>query len=132
MSTDIDIAWAAGLFEGEGSIIHTVYLAPRHGKTTRRRLSLEMKDEDTVRRFAAIVDGGSVRVSKRVNRVNRENHSTIHIWACERWTDTERILLLLLPYLGERRSAKARELLADPAGPVGRPRRHTATGSSLF
>lgn len=73
-----------------------------------------------VRRFAAIVNGGSVRVSKRVNRVNRENHHTIHIWECGKWADSERILRAFLPYLGERRRAKALEMLADPAGPVGR------------
>lgn len=81
-----------------------------------------MKDEDVVRRFADIVDAGTVRVSQRRNRVNRENHHTIYTWECGRWADTERILKTFLPHLGARRRAAALKLLADPAGPVGRPR----------
>jgi hypothetical protein len=120
--TEAGIAWAAGLFEGEGCINYGVGRVASGRPRTRRRLNLEMKDEDVVRRFADIVDAGTVRVSRRRNRVNREHHHTIYIWECGRWADTERILHAFLPYLGARRAAKARELLADPAGPIGRPR----------
>jgi hypothetical protein len=47
-----EIAWAAGLFEGEGSITRF----GRPGKFD-LRVSLNMTDEDVVRRFDAIVDG---------------------------------------------------------------------------
>src|SRR5207245_5183125 len=46
-----DIAWAAGLFEGEGSITQS---------GGRVRLSLKMTDEESVRRFAKIIQRGTV------------------------------------------------------------------------
>lgn len=119
MSTEAEIAWAAGLFEGEGCINYGTSMR-RGREITRRRLNLEMKDEDVVRRFADVVGAGHIRPSKRRNRINRENHHDIYIWECGRWADAARILHQFLPYLGERRSAKAREMLADPAGPIGR------------
>jgi hypothetical protein len=50
-----EIAWAAGLFEGEGAI-------SRHGRSGKfdLRVSLNMTDEDVVRRFDAIVDRGKI------------------------------------------------------------------------
>lgn len=109
MSLTTDIAWAAGLFEGEGSIV-----------PHRRRLSLEMTDEDVVRRFVAIVGHGAVRRVIRQNRVNRENHHIVYTWESGKWSATERIALALLPYLGTRRRAKMYELLGNPAAPIGR------------
>lgn len=47
--TEADIAWAAGLFEGEGAICQD--------KKGRVRLSLKMTDFDCVRRFAEVVGG---------------------------------------------------------------------------
>jgi hypothetical protein len=46
-----EIAWAAGLFEGEGCISTTTY---------RLQVALVMTDEDMVRRFDAIVERGKV------------------------------------------------------------------------
>lgn len=110
MSLTTDVAWAAGLFEGEGSIV-----------PSRRRLSLEMTDEDVVRRFVAVVGYGNVHKVQRRNRVNRDNHHTIYKWDCAKWAVTERVLLAFLPHLGLRRRTKAYEMLANPAGPIGRP-----------
>src|SRR5687768_13206669 len=108
-SLTTDVAWAAGLFEGEGSII-----------PSRRRLSLEMTDEEVVRRFVAIVGHGNVHEVVRKNRVNRDQHHTVYKWESGQWAATERITLAFLPYFGLRRRAKAYELLANPAGPIGR------------
>ena len=46
-----EIAWAAGLFEGEGSI---------YPSGSGVRLALKMTDEEPIRRFAKIVKRGSV------------------------------------------------------------------------
>jgi hypothetical protein len=54
-----EIAWAAGLFEGEGSITRF----GRSGKFD-LRVSLNMTDEDVVRRFDAIVDRGKVSMGR--------------------------------------------------------------------
>ena len=49
MATEAEQAWAAGIFEGEGTIVI-------FGPTKRQRsLSVSMTDEDVIRRFAAVV-----------------------------------------------------------------------------
>lgn len=121
MDAPIEIAWAAGLFEGEGSILYGKYTYPSGRDYTRRRLSMQMSDEDVLRRFVAIVDAGKVIEVTRQHRVNRENHTVMFVWEINRWADVERITKAFLPYLGERRRTKAEALLADPAGPIGRP-----------
>lgn len=119
------MAWAAGLFEGEGSITHT----RNSGRQSRQRwLTLSMTDGDVVRRFARVVACGTVKLHERTN----PRWEPIYKWTCSRWADTERVLRAFLPYLGKRRSAKARLLLADPAGPVGGPvKSHCKRGHPL-
>jgi hypothetical protein len=51
-----EIAWAAGLFEGEGSITHI----GRRGQSFELQVAVNMTDEDVVRRFDEIVDRGKV------------------------------------------------------------------------
>jgi hypothetical protein len=58
MATDSEIAWAAGLFEGEGSCYGTVR-SDRYN-TRRIRMNLRMTDQDVVERFAKVVGVGSV------------------------------------------------------------------------
>lgn len=55
----LDMAWAAGLFEGEGS----AYIRGGGRTSERIYLSLEihMTDEDVVRRFGEVVGFGTVR-----------------------------------------------------------------------
>ena len=50
-----EIAWAAGLFEGEGCISHM-----RRGAGEDLQIALVMTDEDVVRQFHEIVDRGKV------------------------------------------------------------------------
>jgi hypothetical protein len=51
VETDRDIAWAAGLFEGEGCATHS---------SGRPRLQLKMVQEESVRRFGRVVGVGRV------------------------------------------------------------------------
>jgi hypothetical protein len=55
VATETEIAWAAGLFEGEGSITYI----PR-GLHPDLQVAINMTDEDVVRRFEAVVDRGRV------------------------------------------------------------------------
>lgn len=120
--TELDWAWAAGLFEGEGCISH----GPVPGKCeTRRWIQIDMCDRDVLERFWRIV--GSGNEPYEVIRDN-PNHKNIWHWKCSSWPEVERILLKILPLLGERRAAKARELLADPAGTPNGEKTHCAQG----
>ena len=107
----LEWAWAAGLFEGEGSI----------GLTGRRThhptlcLQLSMVDGDIVRRFANVV-GGSVS-GPYVHRPPPGANPRQPIW---RWSisgqPARAVLQRLWPILGPRRQAKAVTLGFPPIG----------------
>lgn len=112
--SDVDAAWAAGLFEGEGSISHF----PRKDRaSTVRAMRITMTDEDVVRRFHQLVEVGTLTDGPAFE----EGHKHRWIWYVQRWADLEELLLRLLPYFGTRRRKKALELLANPSRPHARP-----------
>lgn len=100
------IAWAAGLFEGEGSLGITRRPGKRTPELVYGRLTMGMADRDVVERFAAVVGCGKIG-SQQVP----EGHKPIHLWACGSTKDVRRVLLMFLPWLGERRLQRAREIL---------------------
>jgi hypothetical protein len=127
-----DVAWAAGLFEGEGCI--RMYRAD--GKTP--QLYLSMADEDVVRRFHHVVGCGRV-----YGPYGPYAHSggTKPQWAwvvgsCEK---VQALIAQWWPWLGRRRRIKAREVLLEArASPVKAayrtrcPRGHEYTGENLL
>lgn len=109
MISQIDIAWAAGLFEGEGCIFTNKEYDKRDNKSRyRERLVLVSTDEDVVKKFHSIVGGNTV--SGPNIREDRPNEKPTWRWNVSSKSDVERILNLFLPYLGIRR--KERALLA--------------------
>jgi hypothetical protein len=101
VTEESEIAWAAGLFEGEGTI--TCGRLPHN-----LRMAVMMTDRDVVEHFAEVL-GGAARYWMP------PRHRT-HGWKAQWWWNASGqaaadILRLLLPYLGERRSARALELL---------------------
>lgn len=98
----VDIAWAAGLFEGEGSI---QLWQDTKSERSYPRLELSSTDQDVVLRFAGIL-GGAI-----YGPIERENRKPF--W---RWTATgERArsaLAVLAPQLGARRTARMDDVLA--------------------
>lgn len=104
MKTDPDIAWAAGLFEGEGCIS----IRPIRGRTRRRsaQLVLTSTDHDVVIRFAAIVGAGRI-----VGPFSRPSRKPAWRWQVESAVGVIRVLRLLNPYLCRRRREKATEAL---------------------
>lgn len=109
------LAWAAGLFEGEGTILNYVGADGRWV----RRLALVMTDEDVVKRFHQVV--GSGKMSGPTQRENPD-WKPIWTWRCTKQADCAAILKSFLPYLGERRTKAALALIFNPAGPAHRPR----------
>lgn len=119
MHTELQTAWAAGLFEGEGCIGQSSY------RTHRAVLSLGMTDEDTVRAFARIVGGGHIRVA-RWGHLNR-GEKPIYEWRASSMSDTNDVLVRLYPYLYARRSMRA--LVAFAANGVEPPAKCPAATS---
>lgn len=109
----IDLAWAAGLFEGEGSF----GLRNNAGETYKYlTLQINMTDEDVLEKFYNIFQVGTFRPWTPPSHAGRKPQ-----W---RWRvsgkDAEAVAWALAPHLGKRRLARFAELLieAQNASPV--------------
>jgi hypothetical protein len=102
-TTAEEIAWAAGLFEGEGC------LTRRDGDPVAR---LNSTDEETPRRFCEIVQVGRVYGPYRQDK----RRKPFWVWVAYGW-DAYDAVELLGPWLGERRRERARELFGNRCVP---------------
>jgi hypothetical protein len=112
----IDIAWAAGLFEGEGAICTAQKFKAILNEDGQRRKSglrwwmvIHSTDHDVLHRFHKIIGVGRMYgpyLDKRGDHYKPQLR-----WATTTLADAQSAARLLLPYLGERRAAKARECL---------------------
>lgn len=105
-----DVAWAAGLFEGEGT-----FVAARRRDRFYLRLVISMSDEDVLERFRQAVGG------RHAPTPVKRRHSR-HLGAKQMWRleysgiDAIRIGELFRPWLGARRTARLDEIHALVAG----------------
>lgn len=100
MPTKIEIIWLAGLLDGEGSF---VFQGQEPYKTP--AIQLEMTDKDIVERAARIMGAPIGQFRKRAEHhkgTYRTELSGIRI---------KEVANAILPYMGERRSARIKELL---------------------
>jgi hypothetical protein len=104
---DCELAWAGGLFEGEG----TIFAATRGRHLS---LAMNMTDLDVIERFRDAVDLGKV-YGPYENRSSSDDspRKRFYGWRIPA-TDCPEALRLLWPWLGERRRARATELGFDP------------------
>jgi hypothetical protein len=110
MAREKDIAWAAGLFEGEG----TLFLEPNGTPIA----ALKMTDQDVVSRFADIIGEGAIRRYDPPSPLK-----PIWQWRLGTKAKVGVLIDLLYPFLGARRKAKADEVRAACQQPkkTGRP-----------
>lgn len=107
---DPETAWAAGLFEGEGT------LTGWHGPARPNKqwyMKIEMCDLDVIQRFHRWAGCGAV-----YNGYDRrkETYSPTYLWKIGARKDIERIMDLLYPWLCSRRKAKIDEVRLSYAG----------------
>lgn len=102
-STD-EIAWAAGLFEGEGT--WGVYHRSR-GPSLVIQAALGMTDRDVVETFCRIVGMGTVKVRDK----QRGNRKTVYVWSCGEAASVRALVEMFRPWLGERRMERGEEIL---------------------
>lgn len=93
---DTEIAWLAGLFEGEGCINF-------QGKNC-VRLDLGSTDEDVIRKLLETVGVGKVQLDKL-----KENRKPFFRWILSVKADVIEVLMQIYPYMGERRAARIDE-----------------------
>lgn len=99
----IDIAWFAGIFEGEG----TIYLNDRGGKSKPSPIMrVRMCDEDIINRIQQVTGVGTV-IKETNLTVNRK---TIYVWQTGNKRNIARLLLAIAPLLGDRRKNRILEL----------------------
>ena len=115
------VAWAAGLFEGEGS-----WYARRCGDFVYARASLASTDEDVVRRFFAVVGCGAVH-----READRPGRKPIWRWQVQSRVDFAAIADQLKPWLGTRRLQQLADVLAAQTAPVYRKRAKCLQGHPL-
>lgn len=105
-STDPSLAWAAGLFEGEGCIDISHRRNRRTGKV---RLRIQMTDPDVLERMRRVC-GGSTRGPFRLER---EGCKPMYAWDLYKQGEIALLLELWLPFLGERRRERASQALSE-------------------
>ena len=105
--TSADVAWAAGLFEGEGSI-----LVPTE-RMRSIRLRVGSTDRDVLDRLVQVI-GGKVRGPYQPNGRNTPpGRKPIYMWEVQGTNPAQQVLRLFWPYLGIRRRARAAEAFAE-------------------
>lgn len=87
-------AWAAGLFDGEGT---TSVLAAKRDRWKYPRLSMAQKYDEVLLRFQKVVGG----------RIYKSNTREIFNWNLYKQGDVEEALNLLWPYLSEIKKEQA-------------------------
>ena len=101
MTTD-QIAWLAGILEGEGSFVS--------GKAA--GITVTMTDLDVSQRLQQVTGVGRIHPTTK----RQEHHKDAWIWAVRRRTHIRQIIEQVQPWLGERRSLAAVKLLDRIAG----------------
>jgi len=98
--TSEEIAWLAGIIEGEG------YFGIYKGqwKPGIARLQIGMTDRDVIEKIANLLN-------TTVSINNRGKKKTCYFTSLARRRDLKRLLISILPYMGNRRSSKIHELL---------------------
>jgi hypothetical protein len=101
-TADLELAWAIGIFEGEGS-----FIVGGDKRYPCLQLKLGMTDEDVIRKASAIL---GLKVTGPYY-AKFAHHKPM--WrATKGGPEARETLLKILPYLGARRQARAAEVLA--------------------
>jgi hypothetical protein len=90
-----EIAWAAGLWEGEG-YVQTHKASRPSGTYVYARMGMSQTDEDVIRRFHSVVGCGTI--TDRPPR--KEGHKPYWVWQL---TDPQHVAEAFRPWLGKRR-----------------------------
>lgn len=108
-----ELAWAAGLFEGEGSIL--LHVLRKKGKPEYQypRAQLVTTDLDVLQHFHEVVGVGKIRECRL-----RPNRKQAWKWSTDSAADAETVLWLLAPWLGARRRERMDFVLGSIRGRV--------------
>lgn len=127
-ATPEQIAWFAGLFEGEGTLYKRIDNRPGRHSTT-WHLSLAMSDDDIIQHIQSIF-GGNTYCANLTKK--KPTYKTMFQWSVGKTDLIFKIVSAIYPYMGQRRAAKMDEFLAfyanRPSRGEGMKRRWAAPG----
>lgn len=103
--TDHALGWLVGIFEGEGTI--SVIAPKKDTHSARVSCTVSMTDEDVIQKFRTLSGVGRMYGPYK-HAGNRKPYWQWHAHG----RVAQRFLELVLPYLGQRRAARAREAIA--------------------
>jgi hypothetical protein len=108
----IDLAWVAGLFEGEGCIVECRNRRKTVDDYVWFYLELRMTDEDVIRKLYRVTGCGYLGGPYTSNGASGKRKKPIWAWSVQRQDDVVSLIQELLPHMGERRAARMRYTLA--------------------
>lgn len=108
------IAWAAGLFEGEGSLFVVTIRKPNK-EYYYTRITVTSTDLDVLVKFSQVVQCGAIYNTSRSNVP--KHHKQKFWWQNNNIRKTQEVIEAFWPYLCERRRNKAIELGCEPPYP---------------
>ncbi len=104
------IAWAAGLFEGEGS----AHVGHHYNSRPYARVSIQMTDREPLDGFLAVVGSGNVTgpyTSEHRQSANGAARKPAWLWSTSGWANTAAIYRAFKPYLSPRRQQQFEDTL---------------------
>lgn len=111
MLTDVEIAWFAGLLEGEGSFGY--YPDKRCPSTGKVIIQFESTDKDIIEKVHSLF-GGRYWDSDYPSKPSHYKKSWR--WAVTSKKEVREIIKMVYPYLGNRRKTKCDEVLEKIGG----------------
>lgn len=111
MPSDIDIGWAAGFFDGEGSTVVSKTRGHRYV-----RLTISQKDREVLDRFCGIVGTGTVG-RRRGSPVTIAPDGVVRLrpifsWQTNSDPEARRVLAMIYPHLGRLKREQADRAIA--------------------
>jgi len=98
-ATDLELAWVAGILEGEGT-----FRVTDSGSTI---VSVEMADLDVLQKLQTVLGFGTLGNERK----RGENRRTTWTFQISGRRDIEQLLNAILPYMGERRTKQIATVL---------------------
>lgn len=105
------LAWAGGLFEGEGSFV--LGKGSGAGQTHYRNIRAIFctTDKDVMLKFDRVLIGVRAGIHVRKNHAGHLGKKRVYQWSTGSFEGCQAVIACLWPWLGIRRKARAREIL---------------------
>jgi hypothetical protein len=105
VASESEIAWAAGVLEGEGCFTLVRNSKAKGGRSA--KIVLQMNDLDVIQEVCTVFNF----VGKIYRRPPRKTSKESWAWTVYKASDVAYVISEVLPWLGKRRTEKANELL---------------------